>query len=460
MPYPSLKAIFAAGCVLSLATQGLALPGSRSSIRSGASSSSSVRHGAVGSSTTSSSASASSTVSTATTTGGAVTVSGTTTTISDASLTATSTDESVVTVEETGVAYLTDCTIYKTGDSSDDDDSSFTDLNAAVGIETYGTLYLYSSTITTDGGSANGLHTYEDGSSAYLYDVTVSASGDGSHGIYTAGGYIYGENLVITTEDQRGSAIATDNGGGTIVVDTATVYTYGSKSALVYSTGNITVTDLTGTASVAPACVIDGANSFTLVDPVITSGTEEYGVFQIVSTGSGNTDVAYAYVTGGSVAETYGTYGLIYVGNIEAIISLDDVAVTTESGILANVAANSEFGTSGSNGGTLTLELTDVDISGVVTIDDISTAYLILTDSTWSGAINTDDTASNATVYLDSDSTWTLTADSYVTVITDDDTTAANIISAGFSIYYDSSYNTWLDGETIDLSGGGYLTPA
>ncbi|KAJ5904622.1 hypothetical protein N7504_007005 [Penicillium tannophilum] len=410
MPYPSFKAMFAAGCVLSLTTQGLALPGSRSSIHSGASSSSSVRHGAVGSSTTSSSASASSTVSTATTTGGAVTVSGTTTTISDASLTATSTDESVVTVEETGVAYLTDCTIYKTGDSSDDDDSSFTDLNAAVGIETYGTLYLYSSTITTDGGSANGLHMYEDGSSAYLHDVTVSASGDGSHGIYTAGGYIYGENLVITTEDQRGSAIATDNGG-----------------------------DLTGTASVAPACVIDGANSFTLVDPVITSGTEEYGVFQIVSTGSGNTDVAYAYVTGGSVAETYGTYGVC--------------------GIFANVAANSEFGTPGS-GGTLTLELTDVDISGVVTIDDISTAYLILTDSTWSDAINTDDTASNATVYLDSDSTWTLTADSYVTVITDDDTTVANIISAGFSIYYDSSYNTWLDGETIYLSGGGYLTPA
>lgn len=80
---------------------------------------------------------------------------------------------------------------------------------------------------------------------------------------------------------------------------------------------------------------------------------------------------------------------MIYVGNVEAFISLDDVSITTESGILPNVAANSDFGTSSSNGGTPALEMTDVDVSGGVTIDDISTGYRILTDSTWSGAINT-----------------------------------------------------------------------
>ena len=454
------KATFAVACIAGFVCPISALPG-RPSFSGGFNGSSIT---AAGSKSPSSAVASSATLSTsasatATTTETAITISSTTTSISDVYIVATATDENAVVVEATGVAYLTDVTIYKTGDSSDDDDSSFTILNAAVGVETYGTLYMYSSTITTDGGSANGLHTYEDGADVYLYDVTVSAAGDGAHGIYTAGGYIYGENLVITTQDQRGSAIATDNGGGTIVVDTATVYTYGSKSALVYSTGNITVSSLTGTASVAPACVIDGSNSFTLVDPDISSGTEEYGVFQIVSTGSVNSDVAYAYVTGGSVAETYGTYGLVYVANIEAVVLIDDVSVTTESGILANVAANSEFGTSGSNGGILTLELTDVTISGLITIDDISEGHVIMTESSWSGAINTANTASNATIYLDSDSTWTLTADSYLTLITDEDTTASNIVSAGYSIYYDSDYNTWLDGETIELSGGGYLTP-
>ncbi|KAJ5355545.1 uncharacterized protein N7496_012757 [Penicillium cataractarum] len=321
--------VYAAGCIAGLVGQISALPG-RPSVSVGLRGSS-ISPTTIGSSSTAPSSSVTSWSATATATEAAITISSTTSIVSDVYITATATDENAVVVEATGVAYLTDVTIYKTGDSSDDDDSSFTILNAAVGVKTYGTLYMYSSTIATDGGSANGLHTYEDGADVYLYDVTVSASGDGAHGISTAGGYIYGENLVITTEDQRGSAIATDNGGGTIVVDTATVYTYGSKSALVYSTGNITVSSLTGSASVAPACVIDDSNSFTLVDPDISSGTEEYGVFQIVSTGSTNSDVAYAYVTGGSIAEIYGTYGLIDVGNIEAIVFLDDVSVTTES---------------------------------------------------------------------------------------------------------------------------------
>lgn len=62
------------------------------------------------------------------------------------------------------------------------------DLNAAVAIQEDGTVYLYSCNITTNGLSANGLHTYEDGSDAYLYDLYLHAEGDGSHGIYTAGG--------------------------------------------------------------------------------------------------------------------------------------------------------------------------------------------------------------------------------------------------------------------------------
>lgn len=64
-------------------------------------------------------------------------------------------------------------TLTKTGDTTSDDDSSFTDLNAAVGVETNGTVYITDSTITTNGLSANGLHTYGDGSTAYLSNVFI-----------------------------------------------------------------------------------------------------------------------------------------------------------------------------------------------------------------------------------------------------------------------------------------------
>jgi hypothetical protein len=126
-------------------------------------------------------------------------VSGTTTTFASTTLTATGTNEGVIIVKETGVAYVNSCTLIKTGYSTDDSESSFTDLNAAVVVETYGTIYITDRTITTNGGSANAVHTYEDGSTVHLTNVYIHAEGDGSHGIYTGGGTIYGQDLEIYT---------------------------------------------------------------------------------------------------------------------------------------------------------------------------------------------------------------------------------------------------------------------
>ncbi|PYI04691.1 hypothetical protein BO78DRAFT_471148 [Aspergillus sclerotiicarbonarius CBS 121057] len=338
-------------------------------------------------------------------------VSGTTTTFAHATLTATGTDEGVIIVKQTGVAVLTDVTLVKTGDTTSAVDSSFTDLNAAVGVETNGTVYITDSNITTNGLSANGLHTYEDGSTAYISNVYIHAEGDGSHGIYTGGGTIYGNNLEIYTYDGHGSAIATDQGGGLIIVKDSTAYTYGALSALVYSTGNITVSSLSGTAAIAPVACIDGANSFTLNDCEVSSGTENNGVFQIVSTVSSSaTETAYAYVNGGSVAETDGTYALLF-GQHRGLCS----------GILANITADSDWGISGDNGGTANVYLTDLEVSGDIYVDDISAINLYLIGTSWTGALNADNTTGSASVYLDSSSTWTLTGDSYVDSVSQED---------------------------------------
>lgn len=341
-------------------------------------------------------------------------VSGTTTTFAHTTLSASGTDEDVIIVKETGTAYVFDTIIEKTGNTTSSGDSSFTDLNAAVGIETNGTIYISKSEIITKGLSANGLHTYEDGSIAYLEDVHVHAEGDGSHGIYAAGGEIYGKRLTVKTYDGQGSAIATDRGGGLIVIEDCDVYTYGALSALVYSTGNITTTDLTGISDIAPAACIDGSNSFTLNNPSIKSGTQNHGVFQISSTFSSSSldNTAYAYITGGSVEETNGTYGLIYAGNTQAYVYLTDVDVRIKSGILANISADSEWGTSPYNGANATIYLTDMTIAGDIYVDNLSGVFLYLVNSHWTGAMNPDKTNGTGNVYLDSRSTWTLSGDS------------------------------------------------
>lgn len=118
--------------------------------------------------------------------------------------------------------------------------------------------------------------------------------------------------------------------------------TNGLKSALVYATGNITVASLTGTAAVAPAACIDGANSFEITDSSITSGPEEHGVLQICSTtAGGETDVDTAVLKGGSLEGARGAYGLIFVGNIIGNITLNNVEVTIKSGIFVNSSADS-----------------------------------------------------------------------------------------------------------------------
>jgi hypothetical protein len=65
---------------------------------------------------------------------------------------------------------------------------------------------------------------------------------------------------------------------------------------------------------------------------------------------------------------------------------------------------------------------------------------------------------------LDSSSTWTVTADSYLTCLTDPDgisgTTVTNITGNGHTIYYNVSACTALSGQTYMLNGGGYLRPS
>ena len=182
---------------------------------------------------------------------------------------------------------------------------------------------------------------------------------------------------------------------------------------------------------------------------------------QIVSTvPGGENDIATAKVTGGSLEEIRGEYGLIFVGNVVADITLSNVDVTIASGIFVNTSNDASWGTSGSNGGTAVISITDTDITGDSYLSSISTLAMDFYSSAYSGAINAANTGGNVSVYLDSDSIWTVTGDSYVDVITDETTDCSNIVSDGYIVYYDSSSNTWLNGATISLSGGGSLTPS
>jgi len=101
------------------------------------------------------------------------------------------------------------------------------------------------------------------------------------------------------------------------------------------------------------------------------------------------------------------------------------------------VAGNSSdrgWGTAGANGGTCEFDLTDQTVSGDIMVDAISELVMSIADSSsYTGAINSDGTtAASLSVTLDSTSTWTLTADSYITQFDGD---MANVVTNGYTLH-------------------------
>jgi hypothetical protein len=231
----------------------------------------------------------------------------------------------------------------------------------------------------------------------------------------------------------------------------------------------ITVSDATLSSSAAEVAVIEGANSITLNNTKATSSVaDKWGVmlYQSFSGDAEGTEGSFT-MNGGSLSDTDANSPLFYVTNATGTITLKGVDVSAKSGVLVKAEANDRWGTSGSNGGTAIVIADAQTLSGNLVADSISGLNLTLENgSSLTGAINAEKTAKIVSVTLDKSSTWTVTADSYVTTFADADgisgTSITNIVGNGHNIYYDASSaaNSALNGQTYDLVNGGQLAPA
>ncbi|AFM42309.1 hypothetical protein Desaci_3416 [Desulfosporosinus acidiphilus SJ4] len=389
------------------------------------------------------------------------TQSGNSATKTNQTITAAKANESAVKITNKGSYTLTDSKISTTGNSSSMDSSSFYGLNAAVLAESGSKTTISNTTITTSGSGANGVFATGTGSTADLTDVKINCTATGAHGVdATLGGVLNLKNVDISTAGNGASAaIATDRGGGTINAAGGTVTTTGTKSPGIYSTGNITVSDAAIKTAASEAVVIEGKNSAAVMNCTISSA-KNWGVFIYQSfSGDAETGTGNFTMNGGSITANEGP--MFYSTNTDAIINLKGAVINAASGTLLKAGAD-QWGTKGSNGATVTLNADSENLAGNIVLDNISSAKLNFKNCTiLKGAINTGNTAKSITVDLDKTSTWQVTGTSYLSSLTDDDTSLANIVSNGNTIYYDSSAsaNSWLGGKTISLAGGGKLCP-
>ena len=354
-------------------------------------------------------------------------------------------DENALRVDG-ATAELTNITINKTeGSSSNADSGDFYGMNAGLLAQNGATVTIKNATVNTSVKNGNGVFSYGTGTTVNISDSTIRTTGDCSGGIQTTGGgTTNASNLDVETEGNSSAAIRSDRGGGTVNVKGGTYVTNGTGSPAVYSTADISVSDAALTANNSEAVVVEGKNSVSLTDCVITgnmTGTyqddsENIHNIMIYQSMSGDAEVGEASFTaeGGSITAKSGD--MFYITNTDCTISLKNVAFKLANEVFLRVEGNSSsrgWGTEGSNGGDVVLNAENQEIEGQILVDEISSLKLSLTDgSTFTGSINPDGAEGTVDVTLSEDSTWTLTGDSYVTSFTG---STDNITANGYHLY-------------------------
>lgn len=389
---------------------------------------------------------------------GQLLVSGTTTIKDNSNYRVTSSETNTVLVQNGGTLTLTNSKITKTGDTTNSENSEFLGTNAAI-LTTYGsTAYIINSTIETDATGANAIFatntdSSHSGATIYVNDTTIDTYQDKSRGLdATYGGTIIANNVTINTRGGSCAAVATDRGDGTVTVSNSVLNTgvdngTGQGSPCIYSTGNITAINSTGTSYGAQIACIEGKNSINLINSTLSCSGEgnrqengNYidlaGIF-IYQSMSGDADVGTAVFTSTNsnltilpTSEYYTTAPMFYVTNTKGIVTLTNTTVNFGSGTLIKVSNQNQWGTTGSNGGDLTFNAIDESLTGDIVVGDYSSLSLDLKDSTYNGAITTSSSATSS-VTIEAGSTWTLTGDSYVTSLTNHGT----IICGNYTLY-------------------------
>ncbi|MBQ8095017.1 MAG: hypothetical protein IJ242_15805 [Clostridia bacterium] len=313
--------------------------------------------------------------------------------------------------------------------------------------------------ITSDADGANGVFSYGgnggqngaagDGTTVIISDTVITTTGDGSGGIMTTGGGItQASNLTVETSGRSSAAIRTDRGGGTVTVDGGTYTTNGLGSPAIYSTADITVSNATLVSNLSEGVCIEGKNTITLNNCVMTANNTKcngnatfFDTIMIYQSMSGDADSGTSAFTmnGGKLVSRSGH--MFHVTNTHAVITLSGAELVNEdaAGILLSVCDD------GWNGADNIADLNAIgqNLNGTILVGENSTLNLTLSEGssfegTVSGEIvnakgNTVSTVvGTVNVTLDADSTWTLTADTYVTSFIGD---ISNVNTNGYTLY-------------------------
>lgn len=319
--------------------------------------------------------------------------------------TTTDSDKSAILVENGGNATIEGATISKTGgDSTNTENSEFYGINSGILVTQNSTATIKNATIETNAKGSNAVFSTGTDSKIYINDSKINTTGSSSsRGLdATYGGYIEAENVEITTQGGSCATLATDRGEGTATVTNSTLTASG--------TGNRGETDQAG-----------------IMIYQSMSGDAGEGTGTFTATNSNLSIQANS--------KYYKTAPMFFITNTDAIINLKNCQLTYGSNTLISNKGTTEWGTTGTNGGNLTLNAENQTLKGNIEIDNISTLKMNLTNSQYTGTINGEQTAKQIDIKIDSNTKIKLTGNSYITSLEDEDTTYSNIDFNEYTLY-------------------------
>ena len=383
---------------------------------------------------------------------GANVIDGETKTIAEGTYTSSTADESVIVVQNKGNLTLSGATINKTaGDSSNTESSEFYGVNAGILVKSSSTAKISNCTISTNAKGSNAVFATGSDAKIYINDSKITTTGSRSaRGLdATYGGYIEADNVSITTQGGSCATLATDRGEGTVIAKNSTLETNGVGSPIIYSTGDISISNTQGNANGSQMVVIEGKNSATVDGSTLQcsgkgnrNDVDNCGIMIYQSMSGDASEGTGTFTAKNSTLKIlqsssyYKTVPFFFITNTNATINLTNNVLDFGSGTLMKVAGTSEWGKSGSNGGNVTFNASNQKLTGNIEVDNISMLKMNLKDgSSLVGSINNKNTAKSISLVLDKSSKLTLTQDIYLSTFNNEDTTNSNINFSGYKIY-------------------------
>ena len=361
-------------------------------------------------------------------------------------ITTTTADENAALVENGGTLKITNGKLQKSGDDTNGDNCNFYGINSillAVGKKSK--AYISNSALASDSEGSNAIFA-TDGATVYSEKNSITSSKGNSRGLdATYGGTIIADDMTIQTAGDHSASLATDRGGGNISVTNSTLNTSGSGSPLIYSTGAIEVSGVTGTAEGSQIAGMEGLNHIKIYDSELSSTITDKTASDPVANGviiyqstSGDADTstgerAQFQAVDSTLHSKIESGAMFYVTNTSADILLSGTTLDFDStkAKLLQIEGNdvNNWGRAGANGADVSFTGLGETLTGDISVDSISSLDLYLLDgTTYTGQIlstanagDQNDSAATITVNLDKDSTWVVTGDTTVFALNAED---------------------------------------